>query len=78
MAAVGKSLHCAQLSRVWVSLTSMFVQAGDQIYWFAAVFGPRAFVSCPKPAADNKQTIDPPDGPMTTAANSHQLRNAIR
>jgi len=56
----------------------MFVQAGDQIYWFAAVFGPRAFVSCPKPAADNKQTIDRPDGPMTGTAKSHQLRDAIR
>ena len=56
---------------------SMFVQAAEQIYWFAAVFGLRALYAA-KPVADNKQTIDCPDGPMTSAVNSHQLRDAIR
>jgi hypothetical protein len=56
---------------------SMFVQAAEQIYWFAAVFGLRALYAA-KPVADNMQTIDWPDGPMTSAVNSHQLRDAIR
>ena len=60
------------------------VQAADQIYWFAAVFWLCALHTAAKPVADNKQTIDRPDEPMisrqemTAAANSHQLREAIR
>jgi len=56
---------------------STFVQAGDQIYWFAGHLG-RALYTVPKPLADNKQTIGRPGGPMTAAANSHKLRDAIR
>src|SRR5260370_21346727 len=41
---------------------------GDQIYWFAAVFGLRALYTAPKPGADDKQTIGRPDGPMTATA----------
>jgi hypothetical protein len=57
---------------------STFAQASDQIYWFAAVFAMRALYAAPKPVADNEQTIDWPDGPMTAAANSRQLWDAIR
>jgi len=66
------------LERIGSLSRSTFVQAGDQIYWFAAVFGLRALYTAAKPVADNKQNIDRPDGPMTAAANSHQLRDAIR
>jgi hypothetical protein len=71
-------------SRLGISQRSTFVQAGDQIHWFAALFGLRALYTAAKPVADNRQIIDRPDGPMTSrqemtaAANSYQLRDAIR
>jgi hypothetical protein len=61
----------------------MFVQAADRIYWFAAVLGLCALYTAAKPVADNKHIIGRPDEPMISrqaiaAANSQQLRNAIR
>jgi hypothetical protein len=57
---------------------SGFVQAGDQISWFAAAFGLRALHAAPEPVADNKQSIDRPDGPMTATVNFRQLPDASR
>jgi hypothetical protein len=74
-----ESLRIAQGSVAFGYLSrSTFVQAGDQIYWFAAAFALRALHAAPKPVADNKQTIDRPDGSMTAAANFRQLPDAIR
>jgi len=73
-----ESLGIAQGSVTFGHLSrSRFARAGDQIYWFAA-FGLRALHAAPKSVADNKQTIDRPDGPMTAAVNFRQLPDAIR
>jgi hypothetical protein len=80
----GKSAHCAEVSRVWVShKVDVHAGRGPNLLVRCRIRAVR-FVYCRQAFADNKQTVDRPDEPMisrremTAAVNSRQLRDAFR